>query len=714
MTEKSKTAKTQKKTTKRIVSKGGKIIKPAFSAAKVKFLDRELSWLAFNARVLQEASDSKVPLLERVKFLGIFSNNLDEFFRVRVASIRRLLKIKKAAGLKEAQVLKTELEAIRTTVLEQQEEFQRIYSKELIPAMASKGIVIVNENQLTDEEEESVREYFISEVSGRLNPLMLQHGKDIPMLKDGAIYLAVKMQNKASSSIQFALVLIPARQLGRFYILPKSNEKSTRIILLDDIIRLCLPQLFSSLDFDTFQANTIKITRDAELDLDNEVAMPLLEKVEKSLKQRKTGVPTRFIYDEEIPRDLLEFLKRKLKIDKDGSIPGGRYHNFRDFIGFPKVGDADLRYNKPEPARIAEIDKAKSMLNVISRHDVLLSYPYQSFDYVIRLLREAAIDPSVFAIRISLYRLAENSSIAEALINAVQNGKQVTVVMELRARFMEEHNIYWANRLKEGGANVIYGIPDFKVHSKLIVVSRRVGFQTEHIVHIGTGNFNEDTARLYCDHSFLTSKKRIAAECLKVFEMIQNFKPEKFTFQTLWVSPVNTRTRFIALLNREIKNAVKGKPARAIIKVNSLVDDVCMEAILKAAHKGVKIDLIIRGICCLPLNNTHQNIRAVSIIDKYLEHARIFYFENSGEPEVFIGSADLMQRNLQARVEVTVPVADKNLKRQLIQVLETQLADNVKARILDSKMQNQLKKPETNEPSIRAQLLLHSQFATSL
>lgn len=680
---------------------------------QVRFLDRELSWLAFNARVLQEAADAKVPLLERVKFLGIFSNNLDEFFRVRVASIRRLLKIKKAAGLKEARNIKTELEAIRETVLQQQEEFQRIYSKELIPAMASKGIFIVNENQLTEQEEESVREYFTSEVSGRLNPLMLQHGKDIPMLKDGAIYLAVKMQNRASFNIQFALVLIPARQLGRFYILPKSKENSIRIILLDDIIRLCLPQLFSSLDFDTFQANTIKITRDAELDLDNEVAVPLLEKVEKSLKQRKTGVPTRFVYDEEIPADLLEFLKRKLRIDKDGSIPGGRYHNFRDFIGFPKVGDATLRYNKPEPARIAEIDKAKSMLNVISKHDLLLSYPYQSFDYVIRLLREAAIDPSVFAIKISLYRLAENSSIAEALINAVQNGKQVTVVMELRARFMEEHNIFWANRLKEEGANVIYGIPDFKVHSKLIVVSRRLGFETEHIVHIGTGNFNEETARLYCDHSLLTAKKRIAAECLKVFDMIQNFKPEKYSFKTLWVSPVNTRNQFIAKLNREMKNAAKGKPARAIIKVNSVVDDVCMESVLKAADKGVQIDLIIRGICCLPLNSSHKNIRAVSIIDKYLEHARIFYFENAGDPELFIGSADLMQRNLQARVEVTVPVADKNLKRQLIQVLETQLADNVKARILDEKMQNELKKPEKGKPAIRSQMLLHSQFATS-
>lgn len=690
---------------KKIRSRKGKA--PA-ALKKRPLLDRELSWLSFNARVLQEAEDPEVPLLERIKFLGIFSNNLDEFFRVRVASIRRLLNLKKAAGAEDHKALKRELEDIKATVLEQQEKFNFIYRELIIPELGKHNIQIVSEKDLSPAELKHVQHFFISEVSRRLNPLMLRPDKDIPMLRDGAAYLAVKMQNRVSMASAYALVLIPSRTQGRFHILP-SDGQHTRIILLDDIIRAGLAWLFSSLDFDTFSAHTVKITRDAELDIDTEVALPLLEKVEKSLKQRKTGAPTRFIYDEDIPADLLKFLVKKLKIDKDGAIPGGRYHNFRDFMGFPKVGPSTLRYKGHIPRRIPEIDQAKSMLDLVEKRDMLLSYPYQSFEYVIRLLREAAIDPTVHAIRISLYRLAENSSIAEALINAVQNGKQVIVVMELRARFMEEHNIYWANKLREEGAIVIYGIPNFKVHSKLIVISRRRRFETSHIVHIGTGNFNEDTSRLYCDHALLTARKRIASECLKVFDMIQNFRPERYTFKTLWVSPVNTRLRFMELLEREVRNARKGKPARAIIKVNSLVDDASIAAILSAAHAGVKIDLIVRGIFCLPLTGKEPNIRAVSIIDKYLEHARVFYFENNGNPEVFIGSADLMQRNLQYRVEVTTPVADKALRQQLIQMLETQLADNIKARLLDEQMSNTRLRPDGQKP-FRAQEELYHLF----
>lgn len=690
---------------KKVRSRKGKA--PA-ALKKRPLLDRELSWLSFNARVLQEAEDPEVPLLERIKFLGIFSNNLDEFFRVRVASIRRLLNLKKAAGAEGHKALKRELEDIKATVLEQQEKFNFIYRELIIPELGKHNIQIVSEKDLNPAELKHVQHHFVSEVSGRLNPLMLRQDREIPMLRDGAAYLAVKMQNSVTMATAYALVQIPTRTQERFHILP-TDGLHTRIILLDDIIRAGLPWLFSSLDFDMFTAHTVKITRDAELDIDNEVALPLLEKVEKSLKQRKTGAPTRFIYDEDIPADMLKFLVKKLKIDKDGAIPGGRYHNFRDFMAFPKVGPSTLRYKGHIPRRIPEIDQAKSMLNLVEKRDMLLSYPYQSFEYVIRMLREAAIDPTVYAIRISLYRVAENSSIAEALINAVQNGKQVIVVMELRARFMEEHNIFWANRLREEGAHVIYGIPNFKVHSKLIVISRRKRFETSHIVHIGTGNFNEETARIYCDHALLTARKRIASECLKVFDMIQNFRPERFTFKTLWVSPVNTRQRFLELLEREAKHARKGKPARAIIKVNSLVDDASIAAILAAANAGVKIDLIVRGIFCLPLTGKEPNIRAVSIVDKYLEHARIFYFGNNGNPEVYIGSADLMQRNLQYRVEVTTPVADKSLRQQLFRILEMQLADNVKVRLLDEQMSNTRMQPEGQKP-FRAQEEMYHLF----
>lgn len=678
--------------------------RPAYS-----LIDRELSWLAFNARVLQEAANKQVPLLERIKFLGIFSNNLDEFFRVRVAAVRRLLQLNKDIKKKEFKFLKKELESIKSTVLFQQQEFSRIYTDEILEDLRKEGIVIVDESVLTATEESYVHDVFVNKIEGRISPLLLHHGRELPNIKDGEIYLAVSMRNSVSGQVHYALVDIPSNVLGRFHLLPGS-EKTKRIILLDDIIRVGLPLLFSSLDFDEFTAHTIKITRDAELDIDNEVAVSLIDKVAKSLRQRKTGTPTRFIYDRETPSDLLDFLTRKLKADKDSIIPGGRYHNFRDFIKFPDVNRPDLLNPKQPVTRIREIDDAKSMLNLIQKRDLLLSYPYQPFDYVIRLLREAAIDPTVFAIRISLYRLAENSSIAEALINAIQNGKQVIVVMELRARFMEEHNIFWANRFREEGAYVIYGIPALKVHSKLIVISRRVGFETTNIAHIGTGNFNEDTARMYCDHALLTSRKKIGEECLQVFDLIQNFRPDKAHFRTLWVSPVNTRERFKALLKRETDFASKGLPARAIIKINALVDEASIKAIVEAAAAGTKIDLIVRGISCLAIDENHPNIRAVSVIDKYLEHARVFYFENGGDPEVFIGSADLMQRNLQSRVEVTVPVQDKELKQVLIKVLETQLSDNVKARVLDASMQNNMVKKAIGKKALRSQYLLHSLF----
>ncbi|MCC7297860.1 MAG: polyphosphate kinase 1 [Bacteroidia bacterium] len=668
--------------------------------APKKLINRELSWLSFNARVLQEAEDPSVPLVERIKFLGIFSNNMDEFFRVRVAGIKRIAQTKQLP-VEERKNAKNLLEAIKKKVMEQQQNFDLIYRSKILPELSKHNIIILDETTTKDADLKTIRQHFVTAVSQKLFPLILDEARELPNLKDGEIYLAVHMSNSQTGDVKYALVQVPSKILGRFYILPLKHEK-TRIILLDDIIRCSLDLIFNSLDFDTFTAHTIKITRDAELDFDSDIAVTLLEKVEKSLKQRKIGAPTRFIYDEKIPEDMLEFLTRKLKIDKESSIPGGKYHNFRDFIKFPAVGGKELRYHSIAPHRVHELDKAKSILNEVEKHDILLSYPYQPFDYIIRLLREAAIDPTVFAIQISLYRLAENSSIAEALSNAVHNGKQVTVVMELRARFMEEHNINWANKLHEEGAFVIYGIPNFKVHSKLIVISRRRNFKTSHIVHIGTGNFNEDTARLYCDYSLLTSRKRIATECLKVFEMISNFKPEKYQFNNLWVSPVSTRSNFEKFLNREIAHAKKGLPARAIIKINSLVDTGAIQSIRKAAKAGVKIDLIIRGMCCLPLDKDDPNIRAISIIDKYLEHARVYYFENAGKPDVFIGSADLMQRNIEYRVEVITPVFDKNQKLQLIEMLETQLKDNVKARILDSEMNNHFVKHNTDE-AVRTQ-----------
>ncbi len=668
---------------------------------KEDLLNRELSWLSFNDRVLQEARNIDVPLEERIRFLGIFSNNLDEFFRVRVAGVQRISQLKKLP-LSERNNAKKLLVEIRNKVKVQQKKFDIIYNEDIIPALAEQKIHIVDEHHLTESEWKSVRYYFSRTVTQKLFPVMLDEGKPMPTLKDGNIYLAIGLLNSQTLEKQFAIVGIPTKALGRFYILPGTGE-TTKIILMDDIIRCSLDVLFKSLDFDVFTSHTIKITRDAELDIDSEVGITMPEKIEKSLKQRKTGAPTRFIYDKKIPQDILTFLMRKLHIEKESAISGGKYHNFRDFIKFPSVGGKEMRYPHISPHRIKELDNANSLLNLAEKHDILLSYPYQPFDYIIRLLREAAIDSSVFAIHISLYRIAENSTIADALINAVHNGKAVTVVMELRARFMEEHNIYWAEKLKEEGANVLYGVPNYKIHSKLIVISRRKNFETTHISHIGTGNFNEETAKLYCDFSLITARKKIGEECMQVFEMVKSFKPEKFLPKTIWVSPISTRIRFIQLLNREIENAKKGLKARVIIKINSLVDDEMCLAIYKASQLGVKIDLIVRGICCLPLTGYEENIRAISIIDKYLEHARVFYFENDGKPELFLGSADLMLRNIEHRIEVTVPILDKAYKEQLIQMLECQLTDNTKARLLDKGMKNELVTSNKLATKVRSQ-----------
>lgn len=656
-------------------------------ADSFKLINRELSWLSFNSRVLEEAGDETVPLLERLKFLGIFSSNLDEFFRVRVAVVRRLLQIKKRnPGFDRKQVKKL-LDEIMDHVVMQQDVFDSIYQNELQPALAEQGIYILDDEALSDEQRSHVRTYFVDEVARRLFPLILEEGREVPVLRDGSIYLAVRMSNSETGLVKFALVALPTKLISRFYILPAESNK-IEIVLLDDVIRVSLDILFSSLDYDEFTAHTIKLTRDAELDMDNDVAQTLAEKIGKSLQQRKTGVPTRFIYDEQIPDDLLSFLIRKLKIDKDSVIAGGKYHNFRDFIKFPKVGDRSLRYTPETKVQLPVLDKAKSILDVVEKQDILLTYPFHSFDYLIRMLREAAIDPTVYAIKISLYRVAENSAVANALINAIKNGKQVTVLMELRARFMEEHNIYWANKLREEGAHVLHGIPGFKVHSKIILISRRNNFYSSHIAHVGTGNFNEETANLYSDISLLTTRKKVTAEVMKVFDMLQQFKPERFQFSTLWVSPIGTRSKFLELLAREVEFAKKGKFARVIVKVNNLVDETCCKAIYAAAKSGVQIDLIVRGICTLALDADEPNIRAVSIIDKYLEHARIFYFENGGKSEVFIGSADLMMRNLDVRVEVTCPVQDKSLKKLLKEILECQLSDNIKARLLESGMRN--------------------------
>jgi polyphosphate kinase len=478
------------------------------------------------------------------------------------------------------------------------------------------------------------------------------------------------------------------------------------VILLDDVIRASIDLLFSNLDFDEFTAHTIKLTRDAEMDLETDISATLLEKVRKSLHQRKLGAPVRFIYDAEIPADVLGFLISKLKIAPEGIIPGQRYHNFRDFMKFPKIGDAGMLYEQIETLPIPDLEEATTVFDAIDKSDVFLHHPYHSFDYVIRLLREAAIDPWVKHIHISLYRIAENSSIAHALINAVKNGKKVTAVMELRARFDEEHNIFWANKLEEEGAEVIYGVGGYKVHSKCCLIRRVKNGKQKFYAHVSTGNYNDDTSRIYSDIGILTCDKRITLDCQKLFKLIRHFPSlhTKINFSHCLVSPVNLRQRVADMIKFETELAKSGKHGRIILKMNSLVDEEMILLLAEAARSGVQIDLIVRSSCCIKpdLKEFNGNLRAISIVDRYLEHSRIFYFGNGGKPLLYFGSADLMTRNLDVRVELTIPVFDRSIIQSILGMLELQLDDNVKARFQDGKIMNHY--VHNSAPPVRSQL----------
>jgi polyphosphate kinase len=534
----------------------------------------------------------------------------------------------------------------------------------------------------------------------------------LPVLKDGSIYLAVRLRNSTTRAFRYALVALPTSILPRFFIIPGEQDRHT-IILLDDVIRASLDLLFSSLDYNEFTAHTIKITRDAEMDLDTDISASVLDKVKKSLHQRKLGAPVRFIYDAEIPADMLSFLTSRLKIDAQGIIPGQRYHNFRDFMKFPKVGGAELLYAPLEPLRIPELDAATSVFDVMDRKDILLHHPYHSFGYVIRLLREAAIDPWVKHIHISLYRIAENSSIANALINAVKNGKKVTVVMELRARFDEEHNIFWANKLKEEGAEVIHGVSGYKVHSKCCLISRTKGGKNKLYAHVSTGNYNDDTSRVYSDLGLLTSQKRITADCQKLFRLIRNFPLEinRVKYSHCLVSPVNMRSRILDLIHQEKELSKAGKTGRIIMKMNSLVDETMIRALADAAAAGVHIDLIVRGSCSLKATakELEGRIKTISIVDRFLEHSRIYWFGNNGKPIIYIGSADLMTRNIDLRVELTVPILDMAIARTITALLELQMDDNTKARVQDGKISNRY--IHNSAPLLRSQMATYELLA---
>jgi len=669
---------------------------------KIPLINREISWLYFNERVLQEAADKGTPLIERLKFLGIFSNNLDEFFRVRVATLKRLSSyVHKKAEYGNFNPQKV-LDEINDFISDLRSEFSKIYNSILLD-LERENIYIVNENQLCKKHGDFVKKYFHERVRTNLFPLMLNNVSELTSLKDKSVYLAVRMRNKKEPSKEkFALVKVPDINLSRFLVLPELEGKKY-IILLDDVIRFCLKELFSIFNFDTFDAYTIKFSRDAELDIDNDVAKSFMELISESLKQRKKGKAVRFIYDREMPASMLNLILRKFKVTKkDTIVVGDRYHNFKDFMGFPNIGSPQLEFPPVEPLPHKDLINASSILDVIRKKDVMFHFPYQSFQYIIDVLREASIDPKVVSVKMTLYRVAASSNVINALINAVRNGKSVTVFLELQARFDEEANINWSKKLIEEGVRVVHGVPELKVHSKLILIKRIEKRKPVFYANISTGNYNEQTAKVYADESLFTSDKRITKEIEKVFEIFENnYKP--IETNNILLSPFNFRKQFIKMLNIEIQNARKGKEAIVILKINSLVDEDIVKKLYQASNSGVKINIIARGICVLmpEYKKISENIKAVSIVDRFLEHSRIFYFYNNGDEKFFISSADLMKRNMDHRIEVTCPIYDKKIQEELRKILNIQLKDNVKARRLNHQDINKYK--TNNKEMIQSQ-----------
>jgi len=681
-----------------------------------RYIDREKSWLAFNARVLQEAADEAVPLLERLRFIGIFSNNLDEFFRVRFAAIRRL-SLSGATGEKilggiTAQQLVKDITEI---VIKQQAESLRVL-KIIENELVKQNIIIVDETEISPKHENFVREFFIQKISPELVTIILNDLAEFPLLKDTSGYLAVKLVMKTEAKpkmlglvkkvkpeVRYAIIEIP-KNTNRIVELPAKDGKQY-LMLLDDVIRYNLSSIFNIFDYESISAHMIKITRDAQLDIDSDMSKSMLEKIATSVKDRRIGEPVRFVYDQHIDKDTLKFFLNKMGIDaSDGIIPGGRYHNRRDYMNFPNLGRFDLLYPPRVPLPVEGLSLDGSILNKIAKKDYLVNAPFQSFSYLIKFLREAALDPKVTTIKITLYRLAKNSQIVSSLINAAKNGKKVTVQIELQARFDEASNISYAEQMQQEGIELIFGIKGLKVHSKICVIDRIEEGKLKRYGFISTGNFNETTAKIYTDLTLFTSHQQILKDVNKIFDFFDvNYRIHRY--KHLIVSPHYTRSKFYKLIDREINNAKVGRPAYINLKMNSLSDYPIIDKLYEASNAGVKIKLQVRGICSLipGVKGMSENIEAVSIVDYFLEHTRSYIFCNNDDPEVYISSADFMTRNLDGRVEVTCPIYDEEIKKQIIDTFNVGWKGNVKARFHSEKFENKYRGRKEGEPVFRAQ-----------
>ena len=676
---------------------------------KKLLIQRDISWLSFNARVLQEANDSSVPLKERIRFLGIFSNNTDEFFRVRVATLKRMVEYaekRKRLDMHLENEPQQILEEIHTIVLRQQNEFNRIWEGILIE-LKEQNISLINEKNLTKAQQDFVRTFFDENVRSNVIPLIIENLPQMPYLRDKSIYLGVVMRKKSDAYQQkYSLIEIPVTAVGRFIQLPSDNEQKY-IILLEDIIRYNLPNIFSYFGYDHFDAHVFKITKDAEIDLDQDVSTTFVEKIEKGLKNRRKGKPVRFVYDKEMDAGLLEYLIRRLSLtSKSNIIPGGRIHNFRHFMDFPDVFTEKNTRNTPFTH--PELQNTIRVTDVILKKDIMLHFPYHTYNSVIDLLREAAMDPQVTTIKITAYRLASNSKVINALINAARNGKEVVVMLELKARFDEEANLAWKDVLEQEGVKVLLGVPKMKIHAKLCIIKKRVDNRTIQYGFVSTGNLNEKTAKVYGDHCLLTAKRNVMADINRIFNYLENWKTginQLHLCKTLLICPTNMRTSFDAQIIKEIKNAKAGKEASITLKSNSLSDARLIERLVEAAEAGVSISLIIRGIFCLVLDKKKykKHVKAISIVDEYLEHARVIMFHNGGNEKIYIASADWMVRNLDHRLETALPITDVTIRNELKDIINIQLNDNIKARILDKDLCNKYVAVE-NHTKVRSQV----------
>jgi polyphosphate kinase len=671
---------------------------------KIPLINREISWLYFNDRVLQEAADPSVPLIERIKFLAIFSSNLDEFYRVRVATLSRLANLNEKAKVILGYNPKKLLTQIKNIVVRQERKFNNLYENTIVRQLAEEKIFILNDKQLNVSRGEFVKRYFREKLLPTLVPIMIDDSLPFPELRDRAVYFFIRLVKDGKT--QLALIEFPDT-LSRFIVLPETNNLKF-IILLDDVIRYSLEDIFFIFEHDYMEAYSIQLTRDAELDLDKEVSGKFIDALSKSLQRRKKGKPMRLLYDSEMPPEMLKYLIVKMGLHTENLIPGNRYHNFKNFISFPNVGRPELEYEKNVPLSLNGISFGKSLMSMVANKDYLISTPYQSYDYVIHFLREAAIDPNVKEISIALYRVAENSSIMHALINAAKNGKKVTCLVELRARFDEQNNISWSRRLEEEGVNVLYGIENYKVHSKICLVTRITNEHVQNFAILSTGNYNEKTARMYADHTLLTANKKITEDLVQIFKSLSKGILPK-GLKNLIVSPIDSRPAYYKLIDNEIKNAKVGKEASMILKMNSLADEKMVEKLYEASNAGVKIKLIIRGMCCLVagVKDFSENIEVISIVDKYLEHARVHIYHNRGDELIYLTSADFMSRNIDTRVEVGFPIYDEQLKNEIKDIINIQLEDNTKAREINSHNTNKYRRVKSASPH-RAQIDIYN------